>query len=186
GRSYKDAGGGGDRCRRLRRVPVCTEPLRQQPGAAAIPGRNADPRADRGSGDGIDGAILETGVGSVGTVLEAGLREAGRRKPQVGNATSGAGPVESWAARAQEGFSRRRKTGQAVGGARADPELCARSRTTSVACADAAQVSGDAQSGTAAEPTGSSSGRNSYEAVQSSFRSVGGQRAAHAPGTGGG
>ena len=36
----------------------------------------------RGSSDGIDGAILETGVGSAGTVLETATPEAGGRKPR--------------------------------------------------------------------------------------------------------
>ena len=35
----------------------------------------------RRSSHGIDGAILETSLGSVGTVLEADPREAGRRTP---------------------------------------------------------------------------------------------------------
>src|SRR5260370_39380284 len=34
-------------------------------------------------------AILETSVGSIGTVLETAAREAGRRMPYIGNAASG-------------------------------------------------------------------------------------------------
>jgi transposase len=37
---------------------------------------------------------LETSLGNAGTVLEADTPEAGRRKPQVGNVTSGAGAIE--------------------------------------------------------------------------------------------
>ena len=51
-------------------------------------------------GDGIDGAILEAGLGSAGTALETGLRETARRQPDVGRLTSGAGQVESSAGRA--------------------------------------------------------------------------------------
>jgi hypothetical protein len=43
-------------------------------------GRMAARTRGRGSGDGIDGAILETGVGSAGAVLETDAPEAGRRR----------------------------------------------------------------------------------------------------------
>src|SRR5437660_7341790 len=66
----------------------------------------------RGSRYGIDGPILETSLGSIGTVLEGATREAGRRKPEVRNAASGAGAIEPRAAGAQERFSRCRTSGQ--------------------------------------------------------------------------
>jgi hypothetical protein len=47
---------------------------------------------------------LETCLGNAGTLLEAGLREAGRCEAGVGNAASGAGAVEPGAAGAEEGF----------------------------------------------------------------------------------
>src|SRR5215471_17939938 len=43
----------------------------------------------RRSGDGIDGAVLETGLGSARAILEADAPETGRRRPDVGNAASG-------------------------------------------------------------------------------------------------
>src|SRR5256885_5076031 len=94
----------------------------------------------RGSGHGIDGAILETGLGSAGTVLETDAPETGRRRPEVGNTASGAGAVQSRAAGAQERFPRCRTSGQAAGGPGIDFELCARCRTASVADGDAEKV----------------------------------------------
>jgi hypothetical protein len=44
-------------------------------------GSNPEQARGRGSSHGIDGAILETSVGSTRTVLEADTREAGRRTP---------------------------------------------------------------------------------------------------------
>ena len=49
-----------------------------------------------------DGAILEAGLGSAGTVLDAYLQGAGRYRPDVGGAPSGAGAVQSRATGAQE------------------------------------------------------------------------------------
>ena len=43
---------------------------------------------------GIDGAILEASVGSAGTILEATMRKAGRRRPEVWNAAFGTGAVQ--------------------------------------------------------------------------------------------
>src|SRR5579864_5913429 len=94
----------------------------------------------RGSGHGIDGPILETSVGSAGAVLEADTREAGRCRPEVGNAAFGAGAIQSRAAGTQERFSRCRTPGEAAGGPRIDFELCARCRATSVADGDAQEV----------------------------------------------
>ena len=48
--------------------------------------------------------ILATSVGSIGKVLEADTREAGRSKPEVGKAASGAGAIQSRAAGTQERF----------------------------------------------------------------------------------
>src|SRR6516225_4072467 len=55
----------------------------------------------------FDGAILEAGLGSAGTVLDAYLQGAGRYRPDVGGAPSGAGAVQSRATGAQERLSRR-------------------------------------------------------------------------------
>src|SRR5579862_7300832 len=108
----------------------------------------------RGSGHGIDGAVLETSVGSAGAVLEADAREAGRRKPEVGNAAFGAGAVQSRAAGTQEGFPRCRTPGEAAGGPGIDSQLCARCRATSVADGDAQEVPVEARPSTTAQPIG--------------------------------
>src|SRR6266536_1999441 len=92
----------------------------------------ADRARGRGSGHGINGAILETRVGSARTVLETNMSEAERRKPEVANAAFGAGAIESRATGPQEGFPRCRKAGEAAGGSGINSELCARYRAASV------------------------------------------------------
>src|SRR5436305_12270372 len=80
--------------------------------------------ADGGrSGDGIHGSILETGLGSTGAVLEAEVPEVGRCRFSFGNVASGAGAIESWAARTKERFPRRRTTGETAGGPRTGAQL---------------------------------------------------------------
>src|SRR5260370_4357472 len=87
----------------------------------------------RGSRYGIDSPVLETSLGSIGTVLETATPEAGRRKTEVGNVASGAGAIEPRAAGAQEGFSRCRTSGQAAGGSGIDSQLFAPCRTAALA-----------------------------------------------------
>src|ERR1700731_2330146 len=116
----------------------------------------------RGSGHGINGAILETSLGSTGTVLEADTREAGRRRPDIGKAASGTGAVEPRAAGAQEGFPRCRTAGETAGGPGADLEFCARCRAASMAHGDTQKVSVDARPCAAAEPIGVSAGGDPY------------------------
>src|SRR5258708_24693946 len=116
----------------------------------------------RGRGHGIDGAILEAGVGSAGTALETATPEAERRKPEVGNAAFGAGAIQSRTAGTHEGFPRCRTPGEAAGGPGIDPELCARYRAASVANGDTQEIPVDAGSGEAAEPIGISSGRDPH------------------------
>src|SRR5262245_66411864 len=82
----------------------------------------ADRAARRGSGDGIHGPILETALERTRRVLETNLSTSGRCRENVGNTPSGAGVVQSWAARAQERFSRRATFGEAVGLPGADLE----------------------------------------------------------------
>src|SRR6202165_2955443 len=134
----------------------------------------------RRSGDGIHGAILRTGLGGAGTILEAELPEARRGWPDVGKAASGTGAIQSRAAGAEEGFSRRRTTGETAGGPGADSELRARSRTATVAHGDAPQAPVDAPPGADAEPAGGSARRGPYQVVQLGFGSAGGQRPAYA------
>src|SRR6266581_1190474 len=137
----------------------------------------------RGSSYGIDGAILETRVGSTGTVLETATPEAGRRKAEVRNVAFGAGAVQPRAAGAQEGFPRCRTPGEAAGSPGIDFELCARCRAASVADGDAEKVPVDARSRAAAEPIGVSSGRGPYQVIQLGLGSAGRQCPAHAEGT---
>src|SRR6266478_1484517 len=122
----------------------------------------ADRAASRGSGDGIDGAILATGLGSTGTVLAGNQPEAGRCRPDVGSATSGAGAIQSRAAGTQEGFPRCRTSGKATGSQRADPEFCARRRTATVAHGHTPKVPADTRQSAVAEPIGGTAGRGSY------------------------
>src|SRR6266513_708897 len=116
----------------------------------------------RGSRYGIDSPVLETSLGSIGTVLETATREAGRCKAEVGNVASGPGAVQSRAAGAQERFPRCRTSGQAAGGSGIDSELCARCRAASVADGDAEKVPVDARSRAVAEPIGVSLGRGPH------------------------
>ena len=85
---------------------------------------------------------------------------------------------------AEEGFPRCRTSGEAAGGPRTDPELCARCRAASVADGDAPKVPADAQPGAAAEPSGESAGRGAYQVVQFGLGSAGRQCTAHAEGAG--
>jgi hypothetical protein len=68
---------------------------------------------------------LETSVGSIGKVLEAATREAGRRKAKVRNVASRAGAIEPRATGTQEGFPGCRTLDEAAGGPRIGSELCA-------------------------------------------------------------
>src|SRR5215472_8408230 len=138
--------------------------------------------AGRGSGHGIHRPILETSMGCAGTVLEADLSEAGRCRPHVGNTSSGASTVESWAAGAQERLSRRPAFGETVGVARADLKLRARCRTAPLADRDAHKVPAEAQQSTAAESTGGAAGRGAYQIIQFGFGSIGRQCTSYAEG----
>src|SRR5438094_357268 len=138
----------------------------------------------RGSGHGIDGAILETGVGSAGTALETATPEAGRRKPEVGNSAFGTGAIQSRTAGTQEGFPRCRTPGEAAGGSGIDSEFCTRYRAASVADGDAPKVPVDARSGAAAEPVGVSPRRSTHQVVQPGLGHARCQCPAHAEGAG--
>src|SRR5262249_33219420 len=137
----------------------------QQPRTTAIAGGMAAGARGRGSSHGIDRPILETRVGSAGTVLETVPREARRRKAEVRNVASSTGAVQSRTVGAQAGFPGCRTPGEATGGSRIDSELCARCRATSLADSHAQEVPIDVRSGAVAEPIGVSSGRDSYQVV---------------------
>src|ERR1700730_6082187 len=100
--------------------------------------------AGRGSGDGIDRAILEACLGSAGAILEGDVSESGRCKADVADPTSGTSLVQSRAARAQDRFSRFRTFGEAARITGASLELRARYRTTPVANTNPHKVSTDA------------------------------------------
>src|SRR6516225_4184067 len=120
----------------------------------------------RGSGHGIDSAILETRVGSAGKVLEAVMREARRCQAEIRKVASGTGRVKSWTAGTQEGFRRCRTPGEATGGPGIDSEFCARCRATSMADGNAQEVPVEACSDPFAEPIRSSARRSPYQVVQ--------------------
>src|SRR5215467_11588395 len=113
----------------------------------------------RGSSYGINGPILEAGLGSTGTILETVTPEAGRRKAEVRNDAFGPGAVQSWAAGTQEGFPRCRTPREAVGGPGIESELCARRRTEALADGGTPKASADAEPGTVTESSRESAGR---------------------------
>ena len=101
----------------------------------------------RGSGDGIDRAVLEAGVGNSGTVLEAGSTETGRSRSEIGDAASVPSQVQQGPQRTEERLRRRRTDGEATGGTGTDAELCAGSGAAVVANSDAAKIPVDASQG---------------------------------------
>src|SRR5438132_13244790 len=109
----------------------------------------ADRGAGRGSGDGINRAILEARLGSAGAVLEADVSESGRCRPDVRNTASGTSLVQSRAARTQERLPRRGTFGETARITGASLELRARYRTANVANTNTHELSTDACQGTA-------------------------------------
>src|SRR5206468_11307286 len=128
----------------------------------AIVGCVARRARGRRSSHGVDGAILETSLGSTGTVLEASTREARRRKTEVRHVASGAVAIQSRTTGTQEGFPRCRTPGEAVGGPGIDAELCARCRATSMANGNAQEVPVETRPGADTPPIGGPSGRGPY------------------------
>src|SRR5260370_36783753 len=145
----------------------------------------AVPDGGRGSGDGIDGAVLEAGVGSVGAVLEAGAPEAGGGDQDVRHAAPVPSQVQPRAAGAKERLRRRRADDQTAGGAGTGVELRAGSGTAVVANGDAAQIPVNARQGALSEPTGESVGTGAHQVVEFGVGSAGGECAAHVEGDGG-
>ncbi len=148
-------------------------------------GRVAGGGGGRGSGDGVDGAVLAAGVGGARTRLAARPPHAGRGESDGGHAALGASVVESGAPRAEAGLRGCRTPGEAVGGAGADAELCAGRRAAAVADGDAAQVSADAQPRPGPQPVRGPAGGSASEAVEPGLGSAGGQCTADAAGAGG-
>src|SRR5674476_1523490 len=114
----------------------------------------AGPAGGRRSGHGIDRTVLEAGVGNVGAVLEARAPAAGGSQPDVRYAAPVPSQEQPWAAREKERFPRRRKDGQATGGAGTGFELRAGCGTAALANGDAAEAPVDARQGGLSEPTG--------------------------------
>src|ERR1700688_1927647 len=100
----------------------------------------AGPAGGGGSSDGIDRAVLEAGMGSVGAVLEACAPEPGRGDQDVRHAAPVPGQIQPRAAGAKERLRRRRTDDQTAGGARVGIELRAGSGAAAVANGDAAQA----------------------------------------------
>src|SRR5215469_7298591 len=105
----------------------------------------ADRAGCRRSGDGINGAVLETRMGGTGEVLEANLPKTKRHGVLVRNTPSSASAIESRPARAQEGFPGCGTSGEATSGERADLKLCTRHRTAAMAYSHTAKPSEDTQ-----------------------------------------
>jgi len=77
-----------------------------------------------------------------------------------------------WTAGTQEGFPGCRTPGEAAGGPGIDSELCARCRVTSMADSYAQEIPVKVRSGAAAEPSGVTFGRGTYQVVQPRLRSI--------------
>src|SRR5688572_26123188 len=122
----------------------------------------ADRARGRGSSHGIDRAILETGVGSIGALLEAGARKARWDHAYFGDAAPMPSQIQSRTAGEKERFRRQRTDDQTAGGAGVGVELCAGSGTASVANCNAAQASVDTGQGALSQPTGESVGTGAY------------------------
>lgn len=142
----------------------------------------AGPAGGRGSSDGIDRTVLETGMGSAGAVLEAGAREARRGHQDVRHAAFMPGQIQPRAARAEERLRRRRTDDQTAGGAGAGFELCAGSGTAALANGDAAQAPVDPRQDTLPESTGGFVGTGAHQVVELRLRSAGPECAAHVAG----
>src|SRR5215469_6957582 len=109
-----------------------------------------DRAAGRGSRNGIDGAVLATSVGNLGTILEATVPEANWCRADVGSAASGTSPIQSWTQGAEERLSRCRASGKTARGPGVDPEFCARPGTTPLAHRNTPQAPTDAKPRTVA------------------------------------
>src|SRR5260370_37636605 len=105
----------------------------------------AGPAGGRGSGDGIDGAVLEAGVGSAGAVLAASAAEAGGSDQDVGHAAPVPSPFQPRTAGAKERLRRRRTDAQTAGGAGTGIEVRAGCGAAAVWHGDGAQIPGKAR-----------------------------------------
>src|ERR1700730_19112479 len=100
--------------------------------------------AGRGSGDGIDRAILEACLGSAGAIWKAMCQSREGAGRMSGTLHLNASLVQSRAAQAKDRFSRRRTFGEAARITEASLELRTRCRTTPVANTNPHKVSTDA------------------------------------------
>src|SRR5262249_54732031 len=128
-------------------------------------------RTSRGSGDGIDRAVLATRMGDAGAAVEA--ETTSRRRSQIGPAASGAGAIESRGGGTEEGFSRCRTISQAAGRSGTQTEFRTGCRAAIVADDHEAQAPIDAESSAVSEPPGVSVGGGAHQAVHLGFRPAG-------------
>src|SRR5687768_11475452 len=101
----------------------------------------------RGSGDGVDRAVLATGVGGAGAVLETEAPDAAGCEPCLRHTAPCTSAIESGRRRAKTRLSRRGAFGEALGRAGTDSQFCARRRAAALADRDAPQVPDHAQPG---------------------------------------
>src|SRR6266566_2543018 len=142
----------------------------------------AMPARGGGSGHGIDGAVLEAGVGSVGAVLAARAPEAGGGQKDVRQAAPVPSQIQPRAAWAKERLRRRGTADQTAGGTGTGVEHRAGCRAAAVANGDAAQEPVNARQGAVSEPTGESVGTGAHQVVEFGVGSAGGECAAHVKG----
>src|SRR5438477_7347963 len=107
-------------------------------------------RTSRGSGHGIDRAILATRLGDAGAGVEAETGSSPQRS-QVGPTASGAGSVESRSGRTEEGFPRCRTISETFGRSGTQTEFRTGCRAALVADNNEAQTSVNAESGAVSE-----------------------------------
>src|SRR5882762_2353775 len=93
----------------------------------------ADATGGPGSCNGIHGAVLEAGMGSARAILEAGLSEERRGRPDVGDLAPGAGQVQPRAAWSEERLRGCATSGEAISSPGTDAEFRAGAGTASVA-----------------------------------------------------
>src|SRR5437764_91850 len=96
-----------------------------------------------GAADSPQRCLLEAGVGISGTVLEARMSAWGGGEWASRSSALGPSPLQPWAARAEERFSRCRAAGETAGRPGVGVELCARADAALVANGDAAQAAVD-------------------------------------------
>src|SRR5215469_163157 len=177
---FTGVGRGGGRAHRASRVELRAGEIRRHVVGVATFSRLVPTAGRAGSGDGVYRAILETGVGRTGAVLDAGDAATGRRWAHGREAPFGPGSVQSRTPGPEERLSGCGTVGASTGGAGTGAELCARPGTTAVAHPHAPQAAVRRGPDAMSEPTGGAAGTDAHQVVVLRFGSVGRERAAHA------